>query len=389
MYFNGDGVETNRLEAAKWYRMSAEQGFAEAQYNLGMMYYNGDGVETNKLEAAKWYRKAADQGNIRAQFQISKLYALGEGVERDVNEAAKWRLKVIEQLKKRSCNLNAKHGNEKVGKSEDFNQKRDWKWGFIFGYTVLMTLLFARILNINLSFVDLTTKGLGYLPSGSVCCLLIALIISVFIHGILINWNDEFRNFTGEETMLTDNNEHGTGDENYTTEAVKLVRKIANRNCDFQQEAMRRLGDFYANGLGVEKDFAEAIKWRLKAWWLRCRTMVVLFGTPGCLLMILITRWLFFIRLRKRARCGDIIATLKVARRYEEERDDEEAMKWYRKAAEQGNAEAQYRLGRFYERGWGVVKDEAEAMKWYRKAAEQGYQYAIEHLEELKKKDSP
>ena len=47
-------------------------------------------------------------------------------------------------------------------------------------------------------------------------------------------------------------------------------------------------------------------------------------------------------------------------------------MKWYRKAAEQGNAEAQSRLGYMYGEGEGVAKDDAEAVKWNRKAAEQG-----------------
>jgi hypothetical protein len=53
--------------------------------------------------------------------------------------------------------------------------------------------------------------------------------------------------------------------------------------------------------------------------------------------------------------------------------DDVEAVKWYRKAAEQGNASGQARLGFMYANGrGGLAKDDAEAMKWYRKAAEQG-----------------
>ena len=52
--------------------------------------------------------------------------------------------------------------------------------------------------------------------------------------------------------------------------------------------------------------------------------------------------------------------------------DEAEAVKWYRKAAEQGNAGAQTNLGVAYHNGAGVPKDDAEAMKWYRKAAEQG-----------------
>ena len=52
-------------------------------------------------------------------------------------------------------------------------------------------------------------------------------------------------------------------------------------------------------------------------------------------------------------------------------KDEVEAVKWCRKAAEQNDAEAQYNLGVCYANGRGVAKDEAEAVKWYRKAAEQ------------------
>ena len=50
-----------------------------------------------------------------------------------------------------------------------------------------------------------------------------------------------------------------------------------------------------------------------------------------------------------------------------------EAVKWYRKAAEQNYAAAQYQLGVCYYRRGGVAKDLAEAAKWYRKAAEQNH----------------
>ena len=48
-----------------------------------------------------------------------------------------------------------------------------------------------------------------------------------------------------------------------------------------------------------------------------------------------------------------------------------EAVKWYRKSAEQNFARAQNSLGYSYEEGQGVAKDLVEAAKWYRKAAEQ------------------
>jgi TPR repeat protein len=46
--------------------------------------------------------------------------------------------------------------------------------------------------------------------------------------------------------------------------------------------------------------------------------------------------------------------------------DYAEAVKWYRLAAEQGIAFAQYNLGGMYRKGRGVPQDNAEAVKWWR-----------------------
>ena len=45
MYEDGKGVEPDDEEAVKWYRLSAEQGDASAQWHLGLAYANGEGVE--------------------------------------------------------------------------------------------------------------------------------------------------------------------------------------------------------------------------------------------------------------------------------------------------------------------------------------------------------
>jgi TPR repeat protein len=52
--------------------------------------------------------------------------------------------------------------------------------------------------------------------------------------------------------------------------------------------------------------------------------------------------------------------------------DYAEAVRWFRKAAEQGLASAQSNLGAMYHEGQGVVQDYAEAIRWFREAAEQG-----------------
>ena len=59
------------------------------------------------------------------------------------------------------------------------------------------------------------------------------------------------------------------------------------------------------------------------------------------------------------------------------------AARYYRLAAKQGHAVAQYNLGCCYEKGEGVEKDLKEAVEWFRKAAEQGVEQAEVALKRL------
>ena len=78
-----------------------------------------------------------------------------------------------------------------------------------------------------------------------------------------------------------------------------------------------------------------------------------------------------------KAQNGDPVAQESVASAYYKgcvvKKDYVEAVKWYRKAADQNEAKAQSILGACYYNGEGVEKDYAEAVKWYRKAADQTY----------------
>lgn len=60
-----------------------------------------------------------------------------------------------------------------------------------------------------------------------------------------------------------------------------------------------------------------------------------------------------------------------------------EAFKWFRLAADQGNAVAQWEVGFLHENGWGVPKNDAEAAKWYKLAAQQGQRDAQHSLATL------
>ena len=72
MFAHGFGVAKDEIAAVNWYRKAAEQGYAQAQANLGWMFENGLGVSKNRAEAITWYRKAAEQGNEGAISQLKK-----------------------------------------------------------------------------------------------------------------------------------------------------------------------------------------------------------------------------------------------------------------------------------------------------------------------------
>ena len=61
-----------------------------------------------------------------------------------------------------------------------------------------------------------------------------------------------------------------------------------------------------------------------------------------------------------------------LGRAYSKKKDDTNAIKWYTRAAELGDAHAQYLLGRMYRKGEGVPQDYKTAFKWYKLSAEQG-----------------
>ena len=88
-----------------------------------------------------------------------------------------------------------------------------------------------------------------------------------------------------------------------------------------------------------------------------------------------------FLLIKDSAEQGDADAQVKLGVFYDNGRgvpeDDTEAVKWYRKAAEQGLAEAQYGLGRAYGTGDGVPQDFVYPYKWFNLAAAKGNEGAM------------
>ena len=277
MYSAGLGVGRNKKEAENWYRKAADQGFADAQCSLGEMLDASRSCKFSQ-EAVEWYRKAAEQGLADAQFNLGKMYASGSGVSKNEKEAVHWFRKSAEQGfadAQFSFGMTLYNGR---GGDQDHQEAAKW-------------------------FRKAAEQGIAEAQNnlGAMC---------------------------GE----------GLGVGKDQKEAANWYRKAAEQGIAVAQF---NLGAMYEQGVGVDKDEKEAVKWY-----------------------------------RKSAEQGFADAQFNLGVMYEEGvgvgKDEKEAVKWYRKAADQGLAEAQCNLGVMYDDGLGVGKDKKEAVNWYRKSAEQG-----------------
>ena len=290
MYSAGLGVGRNKKEAENWYRKAADQGFADAQCSLGEMLDASRSCKFSQ-EAVEWYRKAAEQGLADAQFNLGKMYAFGSGVSKNEKEAVHWFRKSAEQGfadAQFSFGMTLYNGR---GGDQDHQEAAKW-------------------------FRKAAEQGIAEAQNnlGAMC---------------------------GE----------GLGVGKDQKEAANWYRKAAEQGIAVAQF---NLGAMYEQGVGVDKDEKEAVKWY-----------------------------------RKSAEQGFADAQFNLGVMYEEGvgvgKDEKEAVKWYRKAADQGLAEAQCNLGVMYDDGLGVGKDKKEAVNWYRLAAKQGNKDAKNALRQLTK----
>ncbi len=90
IYFHGrNGVKIDYPQAFKWCKMNAEKGVPKAQAFLAYLYRHGLGTKKDMKMAVKWYQRAAKAGNADAQAELGHFHETGEGVRKNLPEAVK------------------------------------------------------------------------------------------------------------------------------------------------------------------------------------------------------------------------------------------------------------------------------------------------------------
>jgi TPR repeat protein len=317
-----------KAEAVKWFKKSAELGFAEAQNTLGWIYNNGEGAPQDESEAFKWFRKAAEQGHAKSQSTLAHWYAIGKVVPEDDAEAVKWYRKAAEQGLATAQNILGDFYLSGIGVKKDEAEAVKWyRMGADQGDEGSQTDL-GRCY----------AQGIGVPKNNAEALKWFYKVakrnrISAFQFG-----RDYYNGWNDVEKDLT--------------EAVKFFQISAERGHDgapFYDDAQFQLGVCYENGEGVPKDDAEAVKW-----------------------------------FRKAAEQGDASAQSSLGICYFKgrgvEKDEVEAVKWFRKAAEKEMKHAQLALGYCYQDGKGVKRDLKQAVAWYEKAMKGGSEEAVAQL---------
>ena len=129
MLIRGDGVEKNYEKGFKWYKLAAEQGFYKAQFVVGLAYFWGGWpsvAKQNFQEAAKWLGLSADQGDPEAQFYLGRIYHQGGIVERGKQNEFAWR-KISDKDRIAEKQLDLWLGdNTKDEVAQDFEETIKW-----------------------------------------------------------------------------------------------------------------------------------------------------------------------------------------------------------------------------------------------------------------------
>ena len=403
MYLDGikGGVEKNEEEAAKWFLKSAENGFHLAQMKVGEIYYDGlCGIKKDITEAVKWFQKAADNGNADAKVKLGLMYKNGQnGMEQNDKKAFNLFNQAAEEGNAEGAFQLAEYfaldkcGDEAIGfgGGASENIDRNVRTEILVKYAAFWykkaadqghaeaSFKFSRCIpmsqDLKKEYGDVREKY-EQAAKDKGC-------LEAFFYGYVggINLNSTTVKAVQNNPLfgwLKDKAEKGDSNCMFWfgltyafcgdfEEADNWLTKAAEKGVAAAQDYLGQKFEFGGilsldySKQKCEKDEKEAVKWYMKA-----------------------------------AEQNYLPAQFHLARCYEKgkgiEESDEDAVKWYRKTAEQPwnfltydgfyyldrshapfntndtKAEAAYKLGQYYEKGWGVEKNLNEAVKWYKKA---------------------
>lgn len=160
MYLTGSGVKKDYSKAMEWFRKSAAQGYAQAEYDIGLMYDDGIGIKQDYHAALLWYLKAAKQNYAPAETNIGYLYQEGHGVKQNYYKARDWYEKAAIQNDERALtNLGALYGQGLGG------EKNEGKAFELYKKQPKKAILRPNTISLNITVPDWPLRAISTRPS--------------------------------------------------------------------------------------------------------------------------------------------------------------------------------------------------------------------------------
>ena len=322
LYLKGKGVKANLIKAKKLFEFAAEQGVVKAQNKLALMHVKGIGVVKDFNKAIEWWNLAAAQGNGKAQTNLGWMYEMGKGVPKDSQKAVNWYQLASNQgiaIAQKKLNLlldqTKKPLQENNTNSKDFKSFEEIK--NLHSITASLRSELEQIKSEQANAIEATNQGKAKAKQGQ--------LTSIIDNSSKLKaGRDSFRE-NKLDVDLFDTAINSLGRKEFTT-ALQLFTDLANRG---MAEAQINLGMMFESGQGVLQNFDEAIKWYQLA------------ASQGLI--------------KAQEKLNLLVS----------------------KAAA---AQVNFGLGVAFENGQGVPQDIMEAIRWYQLAADQGLIKAQEKL---------
>ena len=228
------GVAKDDVEAMKWYRKAAEQNYAQAQYDLGLMYAFGQGVTQDHAEAVNLYRMAAKGGFADAQYELARCYALGIGVKEDKEEAFRWTYKSASQGFANAEVAVALYYAEGRAVKKDEAEAVKWLRKAAEQHLAMAQYLLGRCYGTGAGVTKDDVEAVRWFRKAAA------------------------QDLPEAECSLGGCYYSGHGVAKDYREAARWYRKAADQN---YAQAQYNLGNLYLGGEGLTKDYVEAYKW--------------------------------------------------------------------------------------------------------------------------------
>jgi TPR repeat protein len=288
-----------------------------AQYAIAECYRLGTGTAGDALLAFNWYRKAAGHGMAEAQYMLGQCYMEGEGIGADTAAALRWYQAAAEQEHPRAqMTLYAWYAGGQDGQDGQRDLPLALGW--------LRRAARQGLAEAEYELGTCYLEGRGVAKNRSRAG----------------EWYDKaaqqgyaLAQHAMGEAVLED-----AAEPEDDAEAARWFRLAALQDLPQAQAA---LAACYLEGTGVPANRGHAASWYLKA-----------------------------------ERLGYVPAITGLGHCHFAAEEYEMGVRCYRRAADLGDAEAQYRLGECYLAGEGVRKNRNEAERWFARAVEQGYAHA-------------